>query len=167
MPRVAVIRSRRNGCCGAFVASPVLGALRTSADGADHLQHDVPLVRRAVDGRAGLGRDGVHQEPRAPAAGRHCARLSGRDPGGPSGQAAAVGRALLCRWNHDRSLGQHEELPSQGRLGRAASTRSKRRNRLSRGATQQSDACLDHGRRRAALQEGSRPGCSSATSGTR
>jgi hypothetical protein len=29
----------------------------------------VPLVHRPVDGRAGVGRDGVHQEPRAPAEG--------------------------------------------------------------------------------------------------
>src|SRR4028119_2360504 len=54
----------REAAAGAAAAGLLHGALGTAADGAADLQHAVPLVRRAVDGRASLGRDGVHQEPR-------------------------------------------------------------------------------------------------------
>src|SRR3954452_22941446 len=37
--------------------------LGAATDGAVDLQYAVPLVRRSVHGRTGLGRDGVHQEP--------------------------------------------------------------------------------------------------------
>jgi hypothetical protein len=52
------------------------------------------------------------------------ARLLGGDPGGPAGQAVAVGRALLGGWHVDRSLGFDEELSAQGRLWRAAGGRA-------------------------------------------
>ena len=47
----------------------------TAADGAAALQLAVPLVRRARGRRAGVGADGVHEEPRA-AAGRPRSRTS-------------------------------------------------------------------------------------------
>src|SRR5439155_8424892 len=52
---------------GAPTASAVLGAKRTAVDGTARLQSAVPLVRWLEHGRLRLGRDGVHQEPRAPA----------------------------------------------------------------------------------------------------
>src|SRR5215467_9165996 len=48
------------------VAGLLFGALGAAADGAARLQSAVPVVCRAVAGCRGLGRDGVHQEPRAP-----------------------------------------------------------------------------------------------------
>ena len=45
-------------------ADPVLDPLRTSVDGAAAVQSAVPLVCRAVDRRARVGADGVHEEPR-------------------------------------------------------------------------------------------------------
>ena len=41
----------------------------TQSDGAAALQPAVPLVRRAWRRRTGMGADGVHEEPRASAAG--------------------------------------------------------------------------------------------------
>ncbi|ABC23408.1 hypothetical protein Rru_A2611 [Rhodospirillum rubrum ATCC 11170] len=43
--------------------------LRAAADGADRLRSAVPLVCRAVEGRAGVGGHGLHQEPRPTAGG--------------------------------------------------------------------------------------------------
>src|SRR4051794_19291120 len=48
---------------GLALAGLLHGALGTAADGAADLQHAVPLVCRPIHGRAGLGRDRVHQEP--------------------------------------------------------------------------------------------------------
>src|SRR6476620_2304158 len=48
---------------GAAPAGVLFGALGAATDGATNLQYAVPLVCRSVHGRAGLGRDGVHQEP--------------------------------------------------------------------------------------------------------
>src|SRR3954454_9369401 len=75
---------------GIAPAGVLLGALGAATDGATDLQYAVPLVRRSVDGRTGLGRDGVHQEPRAAARRRHCPRFPVRHPGRPGGEAAAV-----------------------------------------------------------------------------
>src|SRR5215471_21609148 len=50
---------------GAVAASVLLGAFGAAADGAAGLQLAVSLVCRAGNGRADLGRDGVHEEPRA------------------------------------------------------------------------------------------------------
>src|SRR5271165_3866212 len=89
---------------GTAAAGLLLGAFGTPTDGADDLQHHVSLVRRPVDGRLGVGRHRVHQEPRSSAGGRYRAPLPGGNPGRPAGQAAAVGRAFLGGWHHDRSL---------------------------------------------------------------
>src|ERR1044072_1993188 len=48
---------------GLALAGLLDGAFGTATCGAFDLQHAVPLVCRPGDGRAGLGRDGVHQEP--------------------------------------------------------------------------------------------------------
>src|SRR6185312_17569197 len=68
----------------AAAASLLRRAVGTATDGAGHLQHTVPLVHRAVDGRAGLGRDGVHQEPRTTARGRCGGLVPAGDHGGPA-----------------------------------------------------------------------------------
>src|SRR5437899_1151024 len=49
----------------AAVAGVLFGAFGAAVDGAAWLQSAVPLVRRAVAGRGGVGRHGIHQEPRA------------------------------------------------------------------------------------------------------
>ena len=54
----------REAAAGAAGAGLLRRPLGTAADGAGALQHAVPLVHRPVDGCGGLGRDGVHQEPR-------------------------------------------------------------------------------------------------------
>src|SRR3954453_22161954 len=48
---------------GVAPAGVLLGALGAATDGATDLQFSVPLVRRFVHGRPGLGCDRVHQEP--------------------------------------------------------------------------------------------------------
>src|SRR5690242_58843 len=48
---------------GVAPAGVLLGALGAATDGATDLQYAVPLVCWSVDGRTGLGRDGIHQEP--------------------------------------------------------------------------------------------------------
>ncbi|MGF7178485.1 hypothetical protein FHS63_006291 [Azospirillum doebereinerae] len=47
----------------ALLLQAFFGALGTSVDGTARLQPAVPVVRRFVDGRSGVGREGVHQEP--------------------------------------------------------------------------------------------------------
>ena len=112
------------------VAGVLLGSVGTDADGADRLQPVVPLVRGAADGRAGLASDGVHQEPR-PTAGGRCGAGVPRGVDGPAaGEAAFVERALHGRRHADRRLGVHEELPAEGRLGRAAHAGAQRRTQL-------------------------------------
>ena len=117
---------------GLAAAGVLLGALRAAADGADRLQPAVPLVRRARHRRCRLGPFDVLEEPR-PAAGRG---RGGEVPGGgaapPQGQALPVGRSLLGGRHAGRGLGQLEELPCQGRLGRAAGARTQRRARFPR-----------------------------------
>ena len=96
----------------------------------DRLQPAVPLVRRARHRRCRLGPFGVLEEPR-PAVGRG---RGGEVPGGgtapPQGRALPVGRSLLGGWHAGRGLGQLEELPCQGRIGRAAGARTQRRARF-------------------------------------
>ena len=117
---------------GAAIACPVAAGavhhpLGTAIDAADQLQHAVPLVRRAGDGRARLGCDGVHQESRSAAARRCRPRVPGRHPRRAAGEAAAVERAFLGGWHADRGLGFDEELPSKGRQRRASGSRPQRR----------------------------------------
>src|ERR1700689_3314602 len=54
------------------VASAVHGAQRAYVDGTVGIQPAVSVVRRLEHGRAGVGRDGVHQESGAIPASRHC-----------------------------------------------------------------------------------------------
>ena len=73
----------------------------------------VQLVRRAGDGRAGVGRDGVHQESGSSAGRRRRLWLPDRNACRSSGQATAVDRAFLGgghprtgdNADHQRSLG--------------------------------------------------------------
>src|SRR5262249_36016011 len=52
----------REAAAGAVAASVLLGAFGAAVDGAARLQLAVSLVCRAGDGRADVGRDGIHQE---------------------------------------------------------------------------------------------------------
>ena len=61
-----------------------------------------------------------------------------------AGRATPVERPLLRRRHADRSLGEHEELPAQGRLGRAAGTGPQRRARLPQGEALERDPRLDN-----------------------
>ena len=75
-----------------------------SADRAAELQPAVPLVHRPRDRRSGVGRHGVHQEPRAAARRRDRGQVL---PGGAqpaAGRGAVVGRALHGRWHADRGV---------------------------------------------------------------
>ena len=101
---------------GPAAAGVLLGPLRAAADGAAGLQPLVPLVRRARRRRPGLGRDGVHQEPRPAARGRDRGQVPARGARAAQGQGAPVGRALLGRRHADPGLGVDEELPAEGRL---------------------------------------------------
>ena len=98
-------------------ADPVLDPIRAAADGADGLQPAVPLVRGSGHRRSGLGPDGVHEEPRPAAHDRYVAQVDGGDPRAPGGEAAVVGRALLCGRHTGQSLGLDEELPAEGEYG--------------------------------------------------
>ena len=109
---------------GPAAAGVLLGALGAAAHGAAGLQPPVPLVRRAGRRRPGLGRDGVHQEPRPAARGRDRGQVPARGAGAAQGRGAALGRALLGRRHADPGLGQHEELPAEGRQRRAAGARA-------------------------------------------
>ena len=96
-------------------AGLLFGALGGAVDGATRLQSAVPLVCWAVVGHRGVGRECVHQEPRAPDRGRHCSQVHGRGSEPGAGQSAAVGRPFLGRRHADRGVGEHEELSSQRR----------------------------------------------------
>ena len=85
----------------AFYSDPV----RTAVDGAAGLQPAVPLVRRLVDGRAGLGCQHVQQEPRPPAGRRRGAAPAGGRGRAASDQGAHVQRALLRRRHAYPGLG--------------------------------------------------------------
>jgi hypothetical protein len=66
------------------------------------------------------GADGVHEEPRTATGGGGCAQVLGRTSEPQGGARPAVGRALFSRRHAGCGLGLDEELPRQGRLGRAA-----------------------------------------------
>src|SRR6516165_12062914 len=80
---------------GAVPASILLGALGAAADGAAGLQLAVWLVCRAGNGRADLGRDGVHEEPRESGGGRDCQQVHGRGAQPAAGKGVIVERAFL------------------------------------------------------------------------
>ena len=93
---------------------------------------------------AGVGRDRLHQEPR-PLAGRgHRRPVPRRHPGRSAGGCAALVGAFLGRWHAHRGVGEHEELPPEGRQRRAARPWTQRRARLPRREAEQCDARLDH-----------------------
>ena len=139
-------------------AGVLLGALRAPADGAAGLQPAVPLVRRPGRRRPGVGRDGVHQEPRPAARGRDRGQVPARRARAAEGRGAAVGRALLGRRHADPGLGLDEELPAEGRQRRAAGAGPQRRARLPRREAQQRHPRLDHRPRGQALPQGQRQG---------
>ena len=55
----------RAAAAGHTVDDSLLDSLGAAVDGADELQLALSLVCGPGDGRRGVGRDGVHQEPRA------------------------------------------------------------------------------------------------------
>ena len=63
---------------GAAAAGVLHDPVGDAAHGATRLQSAVPLVRRAWRRRAGVGADGVHEEPRPAARGRGGAQVSRR-----------------------------------------------------------------------------------------
>src|SRR6516162_5423931 len=74
------------------------------------------MVRRARGRRAGMGADGVHQEPRSAAGGGGRAQVPGRAAEPQGGVQSALERALLGRRHADCGMGIDEERPRQGRL---------------------------------------------------
>src|SRR5882762_793415 len=76
-------------------------------------------------GRRGVGRDGVHEKPGAPAGGRDCARVfrGGAATGGGAG--AVVGGALHGGWDANRGLGESAEF--SGEEGAAGARDGERR----------------------------------------
>ena len=128
----------REAAAGDAVAGVLFDPLGAAVDGAAGVRPAVPLVRRARRRRCGLGPLDVLQEPRPAAGGRHRGQVPERGAGPAAGEAAAVARALLGRRHADRGLGVDEELPAEGRLGRAAGRRAA-------GATREADF---HGEKR-------------------
>ena len=125
-------------CAGAAVAGvaadgSVLGALGAATDGAIELQPAVPVVRGSGDGRRGVGRDGVHQEPGAADRGRGEPAVAGGGAGRGAGEAVVERRAFHRGWDADSSLGGEPELsgeerpagsrPGIGTWGRGAAAR--------------------------------------------
>ena len=70
----------------------------------------------------------------------------------------ALGRPLLRGRHADPGLVEHEELPPEGRHGRAAGRWSQRQPELPRRAAAQRYACLDHRPRSPAVPQGSGQG---------
>src|SRR5262249_40319180 len=113
-PRWATVDPAGVLVAGVAAASVLHRAFGTAVDGATRLQFAVPLVRRVVGGRSGVGRDGVLQEPR-PVARRRDPRAVLQQCAQPAASApSALQRALLGGWDADRGVGQHEELRAQG-----------------------------------------------------
>src|ERR1019366_4808505 len=108
----------------ASAASAVLGAQRTAVDGTARLQPAVPLVRGLEHGRRHLGCDRVHQEPRAPARWGHCRGFLPSRAAAGTGAESALGRALHRGWNATGSVGECEELSTQGCQERRSARRS-------------------------------------------
>ena len=158
-------RSRRRCCCGRRCCRPSI-SVRSERQLMEQIDYNLLFrwfVGLAMDD-AGLAPDGVHPEPRPAAGGGRGARVPGGAAGADGGQAAAVERALLGRWHADRGLGVDEELPAEGRLGRAAGAGAQRRARFPQGKAHERDARLDHRPGGAALSQGRRParaGCAS------
>ena len=100
---------------GAAAAGALHGAQRADADRAARIQPAVSLVRRAGHGRRGVDADDVHEEPRAPARGRHRPAVLRGGAGAGAWAPAAVGRALHGRRHPARGVGRPEELHAQGR----------------------------------------------------
>ena len=116
-------RSRRRCCCGRCCCRRST-TIRSERQLMERLEFDllVPLVRRALGGRAGLGPFDLLEEPR-PAAGRRDRREVPRRGAGPAqGEAAAVEPALQRRRDPDRGLGEPEvrSSPSLARPGERA-----------------------------------------------
>ena len=105
---------------GDAVAGVLFDPLGTAVDGAAGVRPAVPLVRRHRRRRCGVGPLDVLQEPRSAAGGRHRRQVPGRGAGAAAGEAAAQHGSFLGRRHADRGLGVDEELPAEGRLGRAA-----------------------------------------------
>src|SRR6202167_6175517 len=99
---------------GATVAAVVFGAERAAVDGRDGLQHFVPVVCGTEFGRSGVGRDGLHEEPRPVAGGGSGEGISGAGGGASAPEGLDLGRALYGGRHVTRSLGQLEEFSAEG-----------------------------------------------------
>ena len=109
-PRWAAVDPPGAIAAGAAAASVLHGALGTAVDGATRLQSVVPLVRRVVGGRCGVGCNRILQEPRPAARRRHRGQVHDQRAEPATSARAALQRALLGRRHADRGLGQHEEF---------------------------------------------------------
>ena len=145
---------------GDAVAGVLFDPLGAAVDGAAGVRPAVPLVRGPGRGRRGVGSLDVLQEPRPAAGGRDRRQVPGRGAGAAAGEAPARTRALLGRRHADRGLGRHEELPAEGRLGRAAGAgrRAQRRGGFPRPEAHQRDPRLDDRSGRPALSQGAGQG---------
>ena len=119
-PSGPAVDPAREAAAGVAAAGVLFDPLGAPADGAARVRPPVPLVRRARDRGPGVGRLDLLQEPRPPARGRGGGALPRHGAGAARGQAPAFGRPLLRRRHPDPGLGEHEELPPEGRSGRAA-----------------------------------------------
>lgn len=142
LPDGPAVDPARDATAGDALAGVLFRPVRADVDGADRLQSPVPLVCWAGDGRRRLASDGVHAQPRPASRDRSGPRLPGGSHGAAWCEAALVWRPLLGRRHADRCLGQHEELPGQGWLGKAAGPGPQRRARLPQGAAVQRDPTL-------------------------
>ena len=102
---------------GVAAAGVLFDPLGAATGRADRHRPAVPLVRRAGHRRSGVGRHHLHQEPRPAAGRRGGGEVPRRGAGARQGQGPVVERAFLGRRHAAGGLGQHQELPPQGRLG--------------------------------------------------
>jgi hypothetical protein len=128
----------------AFLLQAFFCALGAATDGADQLQHVVPLVHRHGHGRTGVGGDRVHQEPRPSAGRRHNARPPRRDRDRPqvtpllSTEHFSVDGTLIEAWDSMKSFRPKDgsgEPAAPGRNGERDFHGEKRSNETHASAT--------------------------------
>ena len=145
-------RSRRSGCCGRCCCRR---SIRSARSGSWSSGSTSTCCSAGLSGSASRTRCGTPRPSPRTATG--CWRARSRPSSWPrcwrsrKVKAVAVERAFLGRRHAAGSLGQPEELPAEGRLGRAARRRAQRRARLPRRAARERHACLDHRSRRPAV----------------
>ena len=88
---------------------------RAAPDGGARLQHSVSVVRRAESRRCRVGRDDVYEESRPAARRRRRRRVLRGSAGRDQGRRPALRRALHGRRHPARSVGESQELQTEGR----------------------------------------------------